>query len=158
MGRKIFNVIPGTKLGAKGYMGARIQPNSPTDHPDDVRWQTFNAFAYATGDIVIGTNPVDSQVKSNIAVQKALKDIVETFKLKDVLPWCVLAHIDVQAEAAKQQAHAARRRVHQDGLSRDRPVGEHAAMRGHRRDAEAGAGSEAHALGQRHGHGRRRPR
>ena len=102
VGRKIFNVIPGTKLGAKGYMGARIQPNSPTDHPDDVRWQTFNAFAYATGDIVIGTNPVDSQVKSNIAVQKALKDIVETFKLKDVVPWCVLAHIDVQAEAAKQ--------------------------------------------------------
>ena len=101
VGRKIFNVIPGTKLGANGYMGARIQPNSPTDHPDDVRWQTFNAFAYATGDIVIGTNPVDSQVKSNIAVQKALKDIVETFKLKDVLPWCVLAHIDVQAEAAK---------------------------------------------------------
>ena len=102
VGRKIFNVIPGTQLGAKGYMGARIQPNSPTDHPDDVRWQTFNAFAYATGDIVIGTNPVDSQVKSNIAVQKALKDIVETFKLKDVIPWCVLAHIDVQAEAAKQ--------------------------------------------------------
>lgn len=102
VGKKIFNIIPGTKLGAKGYMGARIQPNSPTDHPDDVRWQTFNAFAYATGDIVIGTNPVDSQVKSNIAVQKALKDIVETFKLKDVVPWCVLAHIDVQAEAAKQ--------------------------------------------------------
>lgn len=102
VGKKIFNAIPGTKLGAKGYMGARIQPNSPTDHPDDVRWQTFNAFAYATGDIVIGTNPVDSQVKSNIAVQKALKDIVETFKLKDVVPWCVLAHIDVQAEAAKQ--------------------------------------------------------
>src|SRR5512139_385032 len=102
VGKKIFNVIPGTRLGAKGYMGARIQPNSPTDHPDDVRWQTFNAFAYATGDIVIGTNPVDSQVKSNIAVQKALKDIVEAFKLKDVVPWCVLAHIDVQAEAAKQ--------------------------------------------------------
>jgi ethanolamine ammonia-lyase large subunit len=102
VGKKIFNIIPGTKLGAKGYLGARIQPNSPTDHPDDVRWQTINAFAYATGDIVIGTNPVDSQVKSNIAVQKALKDIVETFKLKDVVPWCVLAHIDVQAEAAKQ--------------------------------------------------------
>jgi ethanolamine ammonia-lyase large subunit len=96
--QKIFNVLPGTKMGAKGYMGARIQPNSPTDHPDDVMWQTLNAFAYATGDIVIGTNPVDSQVKNNLAVQKALKDIVDTFKLKDTIPWCVLAHIDVQAE------------------------------------------------------------
>ena len=61
---QMFNVIPGTKLGAKGYLGARIQPNSPTDHPDDVVWQTLDAFAYATGDIVIGTNPVDSQVES----------------------------------------------------------------------------------------------
>ncbi|HTP66976.1 MAG TPA: ethanolamine ammonia-lyase [Geobacteraceae bacterium] len=101
LGGKIFNVLPGTKMGAKGYMGARIQPNSPTDNPEDVMWQTFNAFAYATGDIVIGTNPVDSQVKSNLAVQKALKDVVETFKLKDVIPWCVLAHIDIQAEVAK---------------------------------------------------------
>ena len=89
-------------MGAKGYMGARIQPNSPTDHPDDVMWQTFNAFAYATGDIVIGTNPVDSQVESVAASKKALKDMVETFKLQDVIPWCVLSHIDVQAEVAKQ--------------------------------------------------------
>ncbi len=100
--QKIFNVIPGTTLGAKGYMGARIQPNSPTDHPEDVAWQVFNAFSYATGDIVIGTNPVDSQVKSVAAVQNALKDIVETFKLKETIPWCVLSHIDVQAEVGKQ--------------------------------------------------------
>src|SRR5262245_33341370 len=33
LGQKIFNGLPGTKMGAKGYMGARIQPNSPTDHP-----------------------------------------------------------------------------------------------------------------------------
>lgn len=102
LGQKIFNVIPGTKLGAKGYMGARIQPNSPTDHPEDVAWQVFNAFSYATGDIVIGTNPVDSQVKSVAEVQHALKDIVETFKLKETIPWCVLSHIDVQAEVRKQ--------------------------------------------------------
>ena len=57
LGQKIFNVLPGTKMGAKGYMGARIQPNSPTDHPDDVVWQVFDAFSYATGDIVIGTIP-----------------------------------------------------------------------------------------------------
>ena len=44
LGQKIFNPLPGTQMGAKGYMGARIQPNSPTDHPDDVFWQTINAF------------------------------------------------------------------------------------------------------------------
>ena len=98
LGRKIFNELPGTRMGAKGYMGARIQPNSPTDHPEDVAWQVFDAFAYATGDIVIGTNPVDSTVASVVAVERALKDIVDTFKLEDIIPWCVLSHIDVQAE------------------------------------------------------------
>ena len=101
LGQKVFNVIPGTMLGAKGYMGARIQPNSPTDHPDDVVWQVFDAFAYATGDIVIGTNPVDSTVGSVAAVQQALKDVVDTFGLQDTIPWCVLSHIDVQAEVAE---------------------------------------------------------
>ena len=102
LGQKIFNPLPGTQMGSKGYMGARIQPNSPTDHPDDVIWQTFNAFAYATGDIVIGTNPVDSQVVSVATVEKALKDVVDTFRLNDIIPWCVLSHIDVQAEVANQ--------------------------------------------------------
>jgi len=102
LGQKIFNPMPGTQMGTKGYMGARIQPNSPTDHPDDVMWQTFNAFSYATGDIVIGANPVDSQVGSVAAVEEALKDVVDTFKLNDIIPWCVLSHIDVQAEVARQ--------------------------------------------------------
>jgi ethanolamine ammonia-lyase large subunit len=100
--QKIFNVLPGTNIGAKGYLGARIQPNSPTDHPEDVIWQVFDAFSYATGDIVIGTNPVDSQVKSVAAVEKALKDLVDTFKLKDTIPWCVLSHIDVQSEVSQR--------------------------------------------------------
>ena len=102
LGRKIFNPLPGTQMGEKGYMGARIQPNSPTDHPDDVFWQTLDAFSYATGDVVIGTNPVDSQVVSVAAVENALKDVVDTFKLNDIIPWCVLSHIDVQAEVANQ--------------------------------------------------------
>ena len=29
VGRKVFNPLPHSNLGAKGYMGARIQPNSP---------------------------------------------------------------------------------------------------------------------------------
>jgi ethanolamine ammonia-lyase large subunit len=44
---------------------------------------------------VIGTNPVDSTVKSVAAVERALKDVVDTFGLQDTIPWCVLAHIDV---------------------------------------------------------------
>ena len=99
--RKIFNPLPGSMIGAKGYMGARVQPNSPTDDPVDIQWQVFNAFAYAVGDVVLGTNPVSSNVESVAAVEKALLDILKAFQLEDVMPHCVLAHVDVQAQAEK---------------------------------------------------------
>lgn len=95
---KIFNPLPGSNIGARGYLGARIQPNSPTDHPDDIVWQVFNGFAYGVGDVVLGTNPVSSEPESVRTIELALKDIVETFGLAGVLPHCVLAHINCQAE------------------------------------------------------------
>jgi ethanolamine ammonia-lyase large subunit len=101
IGAKVFNPLPGTKLGAKGYMGARIQPNSPTDNVDDIRWQVFDAFAYAVGDVLIGTNPVSSTPESVVAVEETLQDVLVTFGIDDVLPHCVLSHIDVQAEVEK---------------------------------------------------------
>ncbi|MEO8271250.1 MAG: ethanolamine ammonia-lyase subunit EutB, partial [Aureliella sp.] len=54
LGAKIFNPLPGSNIGAKGYLGARVQPNSPTDNVDDIRWQVFDAFAYAVGDVLVG--------------------------------------------------------------------------------------------------------
>jgi ethanolamine ammonia-lyase large subunit len=100
--KKIFNPLPGSKLGAKGYMGARIQPNSPTDDPEEIVWQVFDGFSYAVGDVVIGTNPVDG-TKENVArIEAAQKDLVDTFKLNGIIPWCTLAHIDVQGALFKE--------------------------------------------------------
>lgn len=45
VGQKVFNPLPGSKVGAKGYLGARVQPNSPTDHPDDIVLQVLDAFS-----------------------------------------------------------------------------------------------------------------
>ncbi len=83
-------------------MGARIQPNSPTDHPEDIAWQVFKGFSFATGDVLVGTNPVDSSEANIVAIEHTLKDIIETFDLADVIPWSVLAHIDIQAAVAAQ--------------------------------------------------------
>ncbi|WP_245814139.1 ethanolamine ammonia-lyase subunit EutB [Cystobacter ferrugineus] len=104
--RKIFNPLPGSKVGARGYLGARIQPNSPTDHPDDIRWQVFNGWAFAVGDVLLGTNPVSSEVESVRTVENVLRDTLETFGLADVLPHCVLSHIDIQAEVEKREPGA----------------------------------------------------
>lgn len=98
VGQKVFNPLPGSKIGAKGYMGARIQPNSPTDNIDDIIMQVFNGWCYAVGDVVLGCNPVSSSPDSVAEIEKALHDILTTFGLEKVMPNCVLSHIDIQAE------------------------------------------------------------
>jgi len=100
--KKIFNPLPNSKIGSKGYMGARVQPNSPTDNIEDITWQVFNAWSYAVGDVVLGTNPVSSDPKSVAKVENALFDIITTFQLEDVIPNCVLSHVDIQAEVERQ--------------------------------------------------------
>lgn len=99
VGQNVFNPLSGSKIGSKGYLSARIQPNSPTDHIDDIQWQVFDAWSYGVGDLVLGTNPVSSEPDSVSAIEQALFDIISTFKLEDTLPNCVLSHIDVQAQA-----------------------------------------------------------
>lgn len=103
VGQKIFNPLPNSKIGSKGYMSARIQPNSPTDHVDDISWQVFDAWSYAVGDLLLGTNPVSSEVESVAKIEATLLDILRTFELEQTMPNCVLAHIDVQAAVEEQQ-------------------------------------------------------
>jgi ethanolamine ammonia-lyase large subunit len=102
VGRKVFNPLPGSKVGARGYMGARTQPNSPTDDPEDIVMQVLDGWSYAVGDVVLGTNPVSSDVDQVAAIELALRDLLSTFELDAVLPHCVLAHVDVQAQVEQK--------------------------------------------------------
>jgi ethanolamine ammonia-lyase large subunit len=102
VGRTVFNPLPGSKVGAKGYMGARIQPNSPTDDPEDIVMQVLDGWSYACGDVVLGTNPVSSDVDQVAAIEVALQGLLVAFGLDTVLPHCVLAHVDVQAQVEQK--------------------------------------------------------
>src|SRR6185436_11116837 len=102
VGRKVFNPLPGSKVGARGYMGARIQPNSPTDDPEDIVMQVLDGWSYACGDVVLGTNPVSSDVDQVAKIEIALRDVLGAFGLRDVLPHCVLAHVDVQDQVEQK--------------------------------------------------------
>jgi ethanolamine ammonia-lyase large subunit len=106
VGAKVFNALPGSRIGARGYLGARIQPNSPTDNVSDIQWQVFDGWSYAVGDVVLGNNPVSSNPTSVAAIERTLHDLLVTFELENVLPHCVLAHIDVQAAVEKSQPHS----------------------------------------------------
>ncbi|MCP4510407.1 MAG: ethanolamine ammonia-lyase subunit EutB, partial [Fuerstiella sp.] len=98
IGEKVFNPLPGSQIGAKGYLGARLQPNSPTDNVDDIRWQVLDGWSYAVGDVLLGTNPVSSDPASVAAIEQTLQDLMTTFEISHAMPHCVLSHIDVQAE------------------------------------------------------------
>ena len=82
VGRKVFNPLPGSNVGARGYLGARIQPNSPTDDPEDIVWQVLDGWSYAVGDVVLGTNPVSSDVASVAAIELALRELLTTFQTR----------------------------------------------------------------------------
>ncbi len=98
IGQKVFNPLPGSKIGSKGYLSARIQPNSPTDNPDDIMMQVFNGWSYGVGDLLLGTNPVSSDPESVAKIENTLRDILSTFGLEQIMPHSVLSHIDIQSE------------------------------------------------------------
>ncbi len=100
--QRIFNPLPGSQIGAPGYLGARLQPNSPTDNVDDIRWQVLDGWSFAVGDVLLGTNPVSSNPASVVAIERTLQDLLATFQVDRFMPHCVLSHIDVQAEVEER--------------------------------------------------------
>ena len=103
LGHKLCVPLPGSRIGAPGYLGARIQPNSPTDHPDDILWQVLCGFSYAVGDVVLGTNPVSSETDSVARLERTLWEIRQTFGIAELIPHSVLAHIDIQARVEQAE-------------------------------------------------------
>jgi len=101
--RKVFHALPGSQIGAPGYLSARIQPNSPTDNIDDIVWQVFCGWSYAVGDVVLGTNPVSSDPDSVASVEAALLDLRRTFGVEEILPHSVLSHVDIQATVEREK-------------------------------------------------------
>jgi len=99
--QRFFAPLPNSKIGSKGYMGARIQPNSPTDDPEDVVMQVLSAWAYGVGDVILGTNPVSAHVDNVAAVERGLRDLLFSFGVQNNLPHCVLTHVDIANEVER---------------------------------------------------------
>jgi ethanolamine ammonia-lyase large subunit len=100
---KVFNALPNSQIGSKGYVSARVQPNSPTDNVEDIMWQVLDAWSYGVGDLILGTNPVSSDPQVVARIEAALHDLLVTFQLENTLPNCVLSHIDIQSQVESFQ-------------------------------------------------------
>lgn len=96
----IWNALPGGScIGKRGYLSARVQPNSPTDDLEDILMSVLAVMSVGVGDLIVGVNPVSSHVESVLAVELMLKNLLATLGLSEILPHCVLSHLDVQVQA-----------------------------------------------------------
>ena len=100
---KIYNNKEGSSLGAKGYFGSRIQPNSATDDPEEILFSILEGLSYGCGDAIIGTNIVAGDLPNLTILEKTIHDVVCTFDLHEKTHWSVLAHIDDQMSVKEQQ-------------------------------------------------------
>ena len=88
--------------GLPGHLGARLQPNHPTDDLRGIAAATIDGLLLGSGDAVIGVNPVTDSVANGIA----LLEMLETLRLRHDIPTqtCVLTHVTNALEIIRRGA------------------------------------------------------
>lgn len=93
-----------TKIGQKGTLASRAQPNHPSDDVKGIRASLYEALSYGVGDAVIGINPVMDTTDHVVALLRETKDIME--RLAIPTQNCVLSHVTSQMRAIEKGAPA----------------------------------------------------
>ena len=89
-------------MGEAGTFGVRIQPNHPTDDIAGVTLSVLDGLLFGCGDAMIGLNPAGDEVGTVVALEHALRDIVD--RVGAPTQTCVLAHFTTQLAALAQGA------------------------------------------------------
>jgi ethanolamine ammonia-lyase large subunit len=84
-------------MGEKGTFGVRIQPNHPTDDIAGVTLSVLDGLLFGCGDAMIGLNPAGDEVGTVVALEHALRDILD--RVGAPTQTCVLAHFTTQLAA-----------------------------------------------------------
>ncbi|MDR1449934.1 MAG: ethanolamine ammonia-lyase subunit EutB [Propionibacteriaceae bacterium] len=92
------------EIGRPGTLSFRLQPNHPKDDLDGMRASIFEGLSYASGDAVLGVNPVEDNVESCSRILGALFDIMERWSIPTHI--CCLAHVSTQMAAVERGAPA----------------------------------------------------
>jgi len=91
-----------TTIGLRGTLSTRLQPNHPTDSLDGVTASVFEGLSYASGDALIGLNPVNDTADNVALLMNRLSEIKETFRIPTQVS--VLGHVSTQTEAVRRGA------------------------------------------------------
>jgi ethanolamine ammonia-lyase large subunit len=91
-----------TTVGLPGRLSTRLQPNHPTDDPAGIAASILDGLLLASGDAVIGINPVSD----NVATLTTLLHLVDHIRRRYEIPTqsCVLAHLTTQMQAMQHGA------------------------------------------------------
>jgi ethanolamine ammonia-lyase large subunit len=89
-------------LGLKGRLSTRLQPNHPTDDPKGIAASVIDGLSYASGDAVIGINPVSDNLESVETLLRLLDRVRESYRIPTQS--CVLAHVTTTMEAMRRGA------------------------------------------------------
>lgn len=91
-----------TTVGLPGRLSTRLQPNHPTDDPKGIAASILDGLLLASGDAVIGINPVTDSV----VITEKLLWLIDRIRTAYRIPAqsCVLAHITTQMQAMQRGA------------------------------------------------------
>jgi ethanolamine ammonia-lyase large subunit len=89
-------------LGLAGRLSTRLQPNHPTDDPKGVAASIIDGLSYASGDAVIGINPVSDNLESVEILLRLLDRVRESYRIPTQT--CVLAHVTTSMDAMRRGA------------------------------------------------------
>lgn len=93
-----------TTLGLPGRLGARLQPNHPSDAIDGIMASIYEGISYGVGDAVIGINPVYDTPETVERLLKCTDEIITALALPTQN--CVLSHVTTQMKAIERGAPA----------------------------------------------------
>jgi ethanolamine ammonia-lyase large subunit len=89
-------------LGLAGRLSTRLQPNHPTDDPKGVAASIIDGLSYASGDAVIGINPVSDNLESVETLLRLLDHVRESYRIPTQT--CILAHVTTSMDAMRRGA------------------------------------------------------
>lgn len=93
-----------TEVGLPGTLSYRIQPNHPSDDGDGILASIREGLSYASGDAVIGINPVDDSMENTKKLFQLSWDFIQKWGIPTQNS--VLSHVTVQMEAVENGAPA----------------------------------------------------
>jgi ethanolamine ammonia-lyase large subunit len=93
-----------TTLGKPGVLGARLQPNHPSDAVDGILASIYEGLSYGVGDAVIGINPVYDTPETVERLMRETNRVIEDLQVPTQN--CILSHITTQMRAIERGAPA----------------------------------------------------